>query len=146
MKYLIALILLLTACHSPINHRLTQDNSELKKLKLSKEFKNNKLMITFEWIVGPSGDINKNNSLFVVVKDENNNLVNIPKGLNLSFYATMPSMGHPLDDAGFFEPLSKGLYLNQTIKYNMGGQWLNELWLVDEDLNIKDKISWQDTL
>lgn len=147
MKYFISLFLILTACHSPINQRVLEDSTQLTKLnKQTKEFKNQKLFITFEWLVGPIWDINKDNSLFVVIKDENNNLTDLPKGLDLSFYAMMPSMGHPLDDAGFFERLSKGLYLNQSIKYNMGGPWVNELWLVDESLNVKDKISWQDTL
>lgn len=148
MKYFVLpLLLLLTACHSPMNHRIIQDSQASQKLsKVSATFEQQDLTVTYEWIVGPSGDINKTNSLFVVIKNKNGELVDLPTHLSLSFYATMPSMGHPLDDAGYFERLSKGLYINQTIRYNMGGDWQNELRLVDENFDIKDKIVWQDNL
>lgn len=56
----------------------------------------------------------------------------------------MPSMGHPMDDAGYFESLGDGLYINRTIRYNMPGDWKNELWILDQDLNIQEKVQWDE--
>lgn len=73
---------------------------------------------------------------------KNGNLHSLPEGQTLEFYATMPSMGHPMEDAGFFEEIDQGVYVNKAIRYNMSGDWKNELWIMDENLNILDRLQW----
>ena len=38
----------------------------------------------------------------------------------------------------------KTVYLNKTIRYNMPGDWKNELWIIDDQLNIQDKVEWNE--
>ena len=80
----------------------------------------------------------------VIVRNREGALASLPQGLTLNFYSTMPSMGHPMEDAGYFEKLGVGIYLNSSISYNMSGDWRNELWIMDSDYNIKDKVIWEE--
>lgn len=147
MKICLILILFITAaCHSPINHQVKSKDGVSEKLKNETRFSKLNLNLSYEWLVGPSGDINQTNTLMVIVRNSNNAITDLPEGLTLSFYAMMPSMGHPLDDPGYFKKIDQGIYINKSIKYNMGGEWKNELWVLDEQLNIKDKAVWQSWL
>ena len=145
MKFLnfLLLSLYIVGCDSPMNHRTDEPKNLVQKansLKLSKL----ELTFTTLWLVGPVGSINFNNKLLVSVYNLEGELTDLPTTLSLQFYATMPSMGHPMDDAGYFEKISTGLYLNSTIKYNMPGDWQNELWVMDENYQTLEAVQWLD--
>ncbi|MCB0363668.1 MAG: hypothetical protein KDD35_13155, partial [Bdellovibrionales bacterium] len=99
------------------------------------------LQVEVKWIDGPYGNINKTNHLVVFLYKEGK-LYSLPENQTLEFYATMPSMGHPLDDPGVFESIDNGIYVNKSIRYNMPGDWKNELWIMDSDLKILDRLEW----
>lgn len=136
-------IFTLSACDSPMNNRIsTSYGIQNKAQKIS--FKEYPLTVETQWLVGPSGNITINNTLMVILKDSQGHLINLPDDLSLAFYSTMPSMGHPMEDAGYFEQINDGIYINKNIKYNMPGDWKNELWIMDTQFNIKDKIEWDE--
>ena len=144
MKSFLGLILATTftaSCHSPMNHRILKndDNKDLSKNEL--KFSKSKLEVKTQWLVGPNGNIKKNNQLLVFIYKDGE-LSSLQKENSLHFYATMPSMGHPMEDAGFFEEVQTGIYINKNIKYNMEGDWKNELWIMDQEFNILDKVTW----
>jgi hypothetical protein len=58
----------------------------------------------------------------------------------------MPGMGHPMKNAGTFEMVSEGVYLNTSIEFNMGGEWEMFLMLVDEDFEVLEEVSWTEFL
>lgn len=134
----------LVACNSPQNHRVisNETNKNLQEKTLS--FKTLGLQISTQWLSGPVGNIHINNALLVIIKDGDGQPTALPQDCTLTFYATMPSMGHPMDDAGFFEELDTGIYINKNIRYNMPGEWKNELWILDQDFHTQDKVSWID--
>ncbi len=133
----------LSACESPMNHRTSSDiKTQVDSQTLPLEVL--KLNVEIKWIHGPMGNVSVKNHLLVILKDEQGALYSLPDDLSLGFYATMPSMGHPLDDPGFFEDIGEGLYLNKSIRYNMPGDWKNEIWVLDQNFNIKDKVEWDD--
>lgn len=137
------LCVLSSACDSPMSHRVASGNRAQGGAE-SLTFKSYDLTVEVNWLLGPVGNISTNNQLLVVVKNHLGAPASLPEGHSLNFYATMPSMGHPMEDAGFFEELSPGVYVNKTIRYNMPGDWRNELWIMDRDLNIKDKVVWDE--
>jgi len=133
----------LAGCDSPMNNRinasqLNQQNDQILKLQSLN------LDVEAKWIAGPFGTVSAENHLLVIVKNSAGSPSALPDGLTLNFYSTMPSMGHAMDDAGFFESIGDGLYLNKNIKFNMPGDWRHELWLMDENLNIQEKVSWDE--
>lgn len=129
-------------CESPMNNRVLGQPDALVAEELS--FAELSLSVEPQWLSGPVGNININNQLLVVLRNSLGRLTSLPQDMSLNFYATMPSMGHPMDDAGYFEEIDTGIYLNKTIRYNMGGDWRNELWLMDADFNIKEKVLWHE--
>lgn len=139
----ILVILLLTACSSPMNHRVVGEEKKQEPSQVL-TFEQYGLTVNYQWLKGPIGNINTDNELLVFIKNKEGELSSLPDHLILSFYATMPSMGHPLDDAGYFKEISEGIYLNKNIRYNMPGDWANELQILDENYNIKDRLKWSD--
>jgi hypothetical protein len=125
-----------------MNHRVGSQTKAIKKSG-TLSFNQYKLQAEILWLKGPVGDIRTDNTLLVILKDSNGALTSVPEGLTLEFYATMPSMGHPMEDAGYFENIGPGLYINQSIRYNMPGDWKNELWLLDNDFETQDRLSWE---
>ncbi len=145
MKNLILLfftIISSIACDSPMNNRVRQDSQVKEQTFVTHDFETLNLSAETRWLLGPFGDIKKTNSLLVFVYDASGTLTSLPENLDLAFYATMPSMGHPMDDSGSFEEIDTGIYINKTIRYNMGGDWKNELWVMDKDFNILDRLAW----
>ncbi|MEO0335647.1 MAG: hypothetical protein AAF202_04605 [Pseudomonadota bacterium] len=106
-------------------------------------YSNARLSVRPIWLKGPVGKIESTNHLLVQVTSQVSP-ARLPEGLSLEFYATMPSMGHPMEDAGFFEEIEVGLYLNKSIRYNMPGDWRNELWLMDSDFKVIDRVTWDE--
>lgn len=133
---------ILAGCESPVNHRV-EDGAKSQDVQLMSLDTFN-LKVKAQWIVGPVGNLSSNNQLLVIIKNAEDRLASLPQGKTLNFYATMPSMGHPLDDPGFFKEISEGIYLNSTIKYNMPGDWKNELWIMNSDFYIEDKVIWHE--
>lgn len=133
------------ACDSPMNHRLRgEDKAQMTAQKVS--LPQIDLQVVALWLHEPSGNVQEQNSLLVILKDSDGKLIHLPANYTLVFYATMPSMGHPLDSPGEFEMLKEGIYLNPQIRYNMNGEWQNELWIIDENLQLVDKIVWTEFL
>lgn len=140
-------ILILTACDSPQNYRVYTDNENNKqKSEVQKSFE--KLPFRFEakWLLGPKGSLSQTSQLMVLIFDSSGKLTSLPKDKELQFYATMPSMGHPLEDPGFFEEADTGVFINKTIQFNMPGEWKMNLWITDMDYNILDESSWLEQL
>ncbi|MCB9072258.1 MAG: hypothetical protein H6623_01455 [Bdellovibrionaceae bacterium] len=135
-------ILFLGACGSPRSHAVTPTPGDKKLSPTALSFPKLRYSVTSQWLNGPVGNIHINNTLLVVVKDEFGQATSLPDTMTLQFYATMPSMGHPMDDAGFFEKIETGVYINKSIRYNMPGEWRNELWILNDKLETTDKISW----
>ena len=48
-----------------------------------------------------------------------------------------------MDRAGFFRRLEKGIYINDSIVFGMGGPWRLELWLTDQNLQVQDGLTWE---
>lgn len=145
-KFIFVILISLAACDSPMNHRVRTHDQDQQNFEQSLSFKRSKLSLTAQWIKGPNGNIKSLSELLVFIEDSNGNRVNIPKEMSLNFYATMPSMGHAMEDAGFFEQIETGIYLNKSIRFNMPGDWKMELWLMDKDFEIKDKVQWPEFL
>ncbi|MCB0357189.1 MAG: hypothetical protein KDD40_09285, partial [Bdellovibrionales bacterium] len=97
------------------------------------------------WLQPQKGITTYNNYLIVYVYNLQGFLSDIPKSKYLEFYANMPSMGHDLEDSGNFRRLTKGIYINDSIRLNMGGEWSMELWLLDRQDNITDSAKWIET-
>lgn len=145
LKMLIPLLLTLS-CNSPMNHRISQVTGPSESKATSFQFTALALHAETLWVEKPEGKMQVKNKLLVILKNSANQSVSLPQGYSLAFYSTMPSMGHPLANAGEFLEFSPGLYLNQNIRYSMEGEWKNELWIYDENSNIVDKVSWLETL
>lgn len=148
MKFLILLLsVTLASCDSPQNHRIIgSSQGEEKSSFTQKTFENHPLKVEFKWISGPHGSLSQSSSLMILIYNKDGQLAPLPEGLEPYFYGTMPAMGHPLEDPGFFNKLETGIYINESIQFNMEGEWKLELWLMNEEFNIKDKVQWLDQL
>ena len=145
--FLTTLLVILSACDSPRNHRVESGGGTSGESMVSlQSFKNSDLKISAKWLVGPHPVVNKPSTLIVYIYNSEGNLVSLPDGEQINFYASMVSMGHGLDQPGYFTEISPGIFLNTEISFNMSGDWSMELWLQDADYNIKDKIVWPDFL
>lgn len=142
----IPLLLCLVNCDSPIRNKTVLVEKAITGSSNLETFAKHGITLQHQWLVGPFGSIKKENHLLVLLFDENKNPVSLPANLTLFFYSTMPSMGHPMEDAGIFEELDTGIYLNKTIRFNMGEEWRHELWLMNENQDIVDKVQWYEVL
>ena len=138
---LLFMFIFLSSCNSPTQKLAPIPNSDSHKAA----FPQTPYSAKYYWAKGPYGEVDKENTL-VVFLYKNQELHSLPSDLSIEFYATMPSMGHPLEDAGYFQELSPGIYINEHIKYNMSGEWKNELQIMNSAFNIQDKISWSEFL
>jgi hypothetical protein len=139
-SFLFLIGLFLVACESPMNQRV-RGVKDVSQERLS--FQNHEIFAEVQWLKGPFGLREQENHLLVILFNAAGERVSVPDGLTLSFYATMPSMGHPMDDAGFFTELQTGIYINTAIRYNMPGDWKNELWFLDSEFNKQDEVAWE---
>ncbi len=146
MKNLIIffILLLFTSCSSPQNNRVYEDQGQSGHGVETLSFSNGKYSLQAEWLEGPFGTSTKSSEILVIVRGADGARASLSD--ELGFYAWMPSMGHPMADAGYFEEVSTGVYINSTIKFNMGGEWEMSLRTLDEDFNIKDEVKWLETL
>lgn len=130
----------LMACGSPTDNPV--QSQPIQKNGVSQQsFGNLGYTVEHRWVSGPYSNINQKSVLAVYIKDASGNIVSLPEGLELSFYSTMPSMGHPMDDAGFFEE-GPGVYINRNIRFNMPGDWKHELWILNSDYDKVDELHW----
>ncbi len=140
MKYLVFLFFLI-ACDSPMNHRIEGDTESNPNSQSKLSFQKNNLQVKAIWLDGPYGNPKTNNTLMVILHQAGE-LKDLGENLELEFWSTMPSMGHPMEDEGWFERESKGIYINRNIKFNMPRDWLNEVRIIDLDSNIIEKVEW----
>lgn len=140
---ILVFLMTLVACESPMNHRTLEGGVRGKSRIETSLFADLNIEAEAKWIDGPYGNIKKPNYLIVFLYKDGR-LHSLPEDQTLEFYATMPSMGHPMEDAGFFEEVEPGIYVNKAIRYNMPGSWKNELWIMDKALNIMDEIEWHE--
>lgn len=140
MRYLLVSLLLLSACDSPLRHRVREQDGNGQSISLL-SFQESGYELRFQWLKGPFPNVSKTSSLMVYVYKDGD-LVALPADRQINFFATMPFMGHALDQPGYFEELSPGIYLNETITFNMTGDWQMELWLQDLNGDILEKVSW----
>jgi len=95
-----------------------------------------------EWLEGPFGEP-VDSKLRVVLKNLSGELVSLNSDLyELGFNAFMPSMGHYLDDPGYFVEISEGVYENSAIKFNMANDWRMDLMVFDLDYEVVDMVQW----
>lgn len=146
MKFVVPVVIFLTllACEGPNKFKSSSQNAADME-----GWRNNKLElnlshfdVSLTWLVRPRVGGSKSSSLLVKVLDSTSNLVDLPEGVSLEFYAWMPSMGHPLTDAGSFERLSTGVYLNNGIVFNMGGEWEMQLMLWGKSDEVIHDLKW----
>jgi hypothetical protein len=134
-------ILFLSACDSPRNHRL-QDLSGLQKAQNILTLTKLDLRLQSQWVEGPYGNVQKSSSLVIYVYNQKQELTDLPSGKDLEFFATMPSMGHPLDQPGEFIRVAKGIYINSSIRFNMPGDWQMEVSIVTSNNEIVEQAVW----
>ncbi|MCJ8275332.1 MAG: hypothetical protein HRT44_08085 [Bdellovibrionales bacterium] len=146
MKNFIFLFLILSACDSPMNHRVTRGEQDAENKEQQLYLKTMNLQVEARWLNGPHGSLQKTSSIMVMVFDTEGKLSDIGDDDILQFYASMPSMGHPLEDPGTFERLDEGIYINHKVQFNMPGDWLMEIWIMDQNFEIKDKVEWDEFL
>lgn len=139
---LITSFLIFSGCHSPMNNRVYDDIPKRNDGGDQLVFTQSSVHAEYRWLKGPFGGVVKKNTLMVILylDDEPHSL---RKDQALEFYSTMPSMGHPMEDAGYFEEVEKGVYINKSIRFNMPGDWKNELWIMDKEFNIVDRLEWE---
>ena len=128
-------------CAGPRMNKTATDSRSQKTNLATLNCKALDLQLTPQWLSPLSGSIHRPNSLLVIVK-RNNEPTDLPPNLKMEFYSSMPSMGHPLHEPGSFRRLAKGVYINESIRFNMPGDWLHELWVVNEQLQIQDQVEW----
>jgi len=137
--------LLLSACDSPLNHRVEEDGKGGQGSMALLQFKQSQMTVKYEWLQGPFSNVNKPSTLMVYIYKDGT-LTSLGADQQINFFATMPSMGHPLDQPGYFEELAAGVYLNKDITFNMSEEWEMELWLQNMNGDIQEKVTWLEHL
>lgn len=144
MRLMIGILLvLLSACDSPRNNQI-HSFSALQKNQKEFALKNFNIRLSPSWAEGPYGHVLKSSVLLLSVYNEQNQLVDIPSDHYFTFFATMPSMGHPLDQPGEFIRIAKGIYYNNSIRFNMAGDWLMEVSVINSQDEIVEQVVWQE--
>jgi len=141
---LIVLISILLACDSPTQNKVQERDAVSAKATKVFNLNNSKRSLEFFWSYGPNGSIKIKNQLLVVIKDSSGRPRDLEPNEDLEFYSFMPSMGHPLEDPGYFDRIAPGIYLNKDIIYNMSGDWKNEIMITRKDGKVVDEVSWED--
>lgn len=133
------------SCDSPQLHKAYEENKS-EKVTSTSNFQFKSLNITFEykWLESLQGNINRPNSIIVYLFNSKGELTDLPLDVSINFFATMPSMGHPLDRPGDFNRIARGIYLNTGIIFNMPGEWEMEIYL-DKNGSTYDKVTWLNT-
>ncbi len=142
MIRLMVFLILLSACGSPRNNRVTGGLGTDQKVQSQKIFVQKNIKVVSYWAQGPYGTVTQKSFITVYLYNQNDELVSLQNGEELGFYAVMPSMGHGLDQPGFFEELAPGIYINRNITFNMPGDWEMRLWIMDAQGNMVEEIRW----
>ena len=142
---LIGLSLTLVFCDGPKDYKIREDVELKTKLdKRQLEMKKLGLKVEFTWLTPLSGSTANKNELLVILKNQQGRAVNLKKNQNLEFYSIMPSMGHPMADAGYFESIEPGIFINKNIVFNMPGDWRMMLTIYDHNYRVLDKVEWDE--
>lgn len=135
---------LLMGCGSPRNHQVKLQENHLEFYSKVRTFESYKYSLKSVWAEGPYTNVAQTSSLLIFIYNDMGQLMDLPDGLTLGFWATMPSMGHGLEDAGYFEHLGRGIYENSNIVFQMSGDWKIDISILDENYNELDKVSWRE--
>ncbi len=138
--------LMMLGCDSPRNNRVYATESLLQNANTVLEFSNSNIKALVMWSEGPYPEVGQNSKLIVFIYDQNMRLMDLPEGQSLEFFTLMPSMGHGAEDTGYFARLSKGIYENPSIVFQMPGDWQMQLSLLDSNFNELDKVLWLEFL
>jgi hypothetical protein len=132
----------LISCDSPRNHQIKAYGLQPESNVQSYSFSTFEYTVKPIWSLGPYASLSKASQLVVLVYDSNGQLVDLPEDLTLGFFGIMPSMGHGLEDAGYFERISMGIYENKNIFFQMSGNWQIELSILNQNYDELDKVLW----
>lgn len=144
--FLICICFFMLGCDSPRGAKIVSEVSD-KNSKFDVKFniqKFKKLNFEFQtqWLEGPYPFVEMNSTLIVFIYDQEGNLTDIPSDLILGFNAKMPDMGHGLEEAGHFTRIEEGVYVNKDITFQMDGDWNMEMYILDQNYNELDSVSW----
>lgn len=81
------------------------------------------LYFKINWLKGPYPSPSLENQLIMIVQNKAGELTDIPRELEIILWGWMPSMGHGTADDGYTKRLSKGVYIQKELYFNMGGDW-----------------------
>ena len=154
----LSLVFILFGCNSPLDNKVSEEELNLtKKERLEQDqglpHENNiysfvrfDIKAEVQWITGPFSEP-VNSSLKVILTDLKGDPVSLdPSSYELGFNAFMPSMGHYLDDPGYFERVGEGVYINPAIKFNMANDWRMDVVIFDLNYKILDVVQWLELL
>jgi len=138
--YFIALISM-CACDIPLRHMEPESqisNAVGNIVPLGKT-----LNVEIIWHKGPFGLPNKASFLEVRLLDQNLNLTSTSEGDQFYIQADM-GMGHGLANAGdFYGNEDLNIWINDTLSFYMGGNYLLKLYLFDENFNELGVAEWR---
>jgi len=147
--------LALNACNSPRDHMISEEalenNKSLERRSDHKDEPTKTAAYSFDvfninaepqWLSGPFSEP-VSSTLRVILRDAEGDLFSLDTKLyELGFNAFMPSMGHYLDDPGYFKEVTKGVYENPAVKFNMANDWRMDLMILNSNYEIVDLVQW----
>jgi hypothetical protein len=138
--YILSGTLILMGCDSPQNHKVSA--SQKNSFAIKTNLKQMDLKLEANWIEGPWFNLEQSSYLIVTIKNYKDLRQSLPEGYELEFSATMPSMGHGLDQPGYFEQIFEGVYQNPEIYLQMTGEWDFQISIWDEEGNLVESTTW----
>ena len=131
LTLIFSLLFLYSCGESPLFNHENENPENLQgttELNSALSFKNSNLSVKVNWLKGPYADPSLENSYLIIIHNKGDELVDVPNGYEFYNWGWMPSMGHGTADDGYTERISKGIYIQKELYFNMGGDW---------DLNIE---------
>ncbi|GEM_PF-1400866 len=123
---ILSLLFLYSCGESPLFNHENETTTGIQgttDLTSALSFKNSNLYLKVNWLKGPFADPSLENSFLIIVQNNSGELVDVPSGHDFYNWGWMPSMGHGTADDGYTERISKGVYIQKELFFNMGGEW-----------------------
>ncbi len=140
-------ILFVMGCDSPLRNKVSSESFKTQNSKNDLFFKNLDLKVKYLWTEGAYPSVAKNSKIIVFIYNGKDQLTDLTEKSFLEFFATMPDMrNHELQDVGEFERLSRGVYENTGVVFQMGGWWSMDLSIFDLEGSELDRVEWQEFL
>lgn len=142
-------------CDSPIRNQVREgsakkdNNFTQRQSRVFFNYHDKDLELFLNWYEGPYSSSTKPSGALISILDENKEAFSFPENLEIVFDALMPVMGHGLDNSGYFEEISLGLYKNAGIRFQMPGNWVMRILLIDYDdfeAEPLEVVSWESFL